>query len=68
MTKVPYDLIAIEADRLIIRMVLSSLYGYTFYLKYLLYLSACGWTDKEFDLETLRRIDCSWEEKNYLLN
>jgi len=64
MTKIPYDLIAIEADKLITEMVVSPMYEHNvFYIKYLFYLNACGWTDKEFDRETLRRIDCSWEER-----
>lgn len=28
---------------------------------YLGYIEACGWTDQEFDKETLRRIDRNWE-------
>jgi len=28
---------------------------------YLGYISACGWTDQEYDKETLRRIDRNWE-------
>jgi hypothetical protein len=27
------------------------------------YLEACGWTEKEWTEETLRRIDDSWEPK-----
>jgi hypothetical protein len=31
------------------------------YSTYLLFIAACGWTDQEFDRETLKRIDNSWE-------
>ena len=66
MKKIPYDLIAIEADKLISRMVLSS-EEKNYYLIYLLYINACGWSEKDFNSETLSRIDSSWEE-NKLLN
>lgn len=66
MKKIPYDLIAIEADKLISRMVLSS-EEKNYYELYLLYINACGWSEKDFDRETLSRIDSAWEE-NKLLN
>lgn len=28
---------------------------------YSCYLEACGWTEQEFDAETLRRIDSNWD-------
>lgn len=63
MTKVPYDLVAIEADKLIVRMALSSIYdSYRHFRLYLAYLSACGWTEYEFDRETLIRIDAAWDQ------
>ncbi len=62
MAKIPYDLVAIEADKLIIRMALSSIYdSYHCFRLYLHYLSACGWTEYEFDNETLCRIDAAWD-------
>lgn len=62
MTKIPYDLVALEADKLIVRMALSSIYDSHHYFKlYLVYLSACGWTEYEFDNETLCRIDAAWD-------
>lgn len=30
---------------------------------YSCYLEACGWSEQEFDNETLRRIDNDWEFK-----
>jgi hypothetical protein len=63
MTKIPYDLVAIEADKLIVRMALSSMYeSYHYFRLYLFYLDACGWDEKSFDRETLRRIDAAWDQ------
>lgn len=62
MTKIPYDLVALEADKLIVRMALSSIYdSYHYFRLYLHYLSACGWTEYEFNRETLHRIDAAWD-------
>jgi len=62
MTKIPYDLVALEADKLIVRMALSPIYeSYVYFRMYLFYLSACGWSEYEFDNETLIRIDEAWD-------
>lgn len=29
--------------------------------EYLTYLESCGWTDKEFDVEVLHRVDTTWD-------
>jgi hypothetical protein len=58
MYKVPYDMIAMEADRLVILTIISP---QTYLAQYYDFLMACGWTDWEFDLETLRRVDAIWE-------
>ena len=65
MKKIPYDLIAIEADKLISRMALYS-EEKNYYTLYLLYINACGWSEQDFNLETLSRIDSSWEENRFL--
>jgi len=57
--RLPYEVIVMQADRLIIKMVLSSNPTY-YWDQYILLLEACGWTDLEFDMETLRRIDRNW--------
>lgn len=28
---------------------------------YLSYLESCGWSDQEFDVETLKKIDSNWD-------
>lgn len=55
--KLPYDIIVIEAFKLIDDAVISYDSDLS---KYLDYIEACGWTNLEFDLETLKRIDCNW--------
>lgn len=59
--RIPYELISIEADKLIIRSLISELHYYKYYKLYLNFLEACGWTDKEYDEETLKRIDRNWD-------
>lgn len=58
--KLPYDSIAMEADRLIMLAVVAP-YPRTYLDQYHDFLMACGWTDLELDRETLRRIDAAWE-------
>jgi hypothetical protein len=57
--RIPYELVAIQADALIIRMTLSL--DSRWWQQYIFFLDACGWTDKEYDQETLRRIDAAWD-------
>lgn len=62
MARIPYDIVAIEANRIIIKMVLApSWEAYYYWELYISYISVCGWTDQEFDAETMRRIDAAWE-------
>ncbi len=63
MARIPYEMVAIEADRLIVRMAIAPNPGQAshFWDLYIGFITACGWTDREFDLETLRRIDAAWE-------
>lgn len=62
MTRVPYEVVAIEADRIIMKMVIASSWDSAFHYwdLYLEFLDACGWSDREFDCETLKRIDAAW--------
>lgn len=62
MVRLPYDIVVIEADRLIIKMALAADWERSIYYweQYLAYIEACGWTDYEFDKETLKRIDAAW--------
>ena len=63
--RVPYDLIVLEADKIITSMALANDYESSYHWKkYLLYIDACGWTDFEFDTETMIRIDSSWDQIN----
>ena len=65
--KIPYDLVAIEANKLIVRMALSSYIDYSNnYKLYLFYIEACGWDDSSFDKELLKRINSNWD--NLCLN
>jgi hypothetical protein len=58
--KVPYELVIGQADHWI-EMAASSTYHSWLYMdRYERFLLACGWTDKELDCETLRRVDMGW--------
>lgn len=59
MTRVPYEIVAIEANKIIVKMAASSSWDY--WEQYIAYIEVCGWTDWEYDLETLKRIDAAWE-------
>lgn len=63
MPRVAYEIVAVEAERLIIRMALAPTIRQAihYWRRYVEYIEACGWTDREFDLETLKRIDAAWE-------
>ena len=64
MQKIPYELIAIEADRLVIKAViaLDSETSNYWWQQYTEFLDTCGWSTIEFDEEMLKRIDRVWEQ------
>lgn len=71
MSRIPYEIVAVEANRLIIRMAIAPTWQRANYYwnLYLEYITACGWTDQEYDRETLRRIDAAWVNcKRRILN
>jgi hypothetical protein len=63
MARVPYEIVAIEVDRIMRKMVLASEWEQAYYYWDLCrgYIEACGWTNQEFDNETIRRVDKGWE-------
>lgn len=71
MARIPYDSMAPEANRFIINMVSASSWeeAYEYWDQYNDFIETCGWTDREFDLETIRRVDAAWEHiKRLVLN
>jgi len=63
MPRIPYEIVAIQADRIIFQMVVAPTMRQAIYYwdLYIDFITACGWTDREFDTETLRRVDAAWE-------
>lgn len=62
MGRVPYDVVVIEADKLWLRMVIAPTWdSYHHWDVYTAFIEACGWTEREFDREMLRRIDLAWD-------
>jgi len=58
---IPYDVVVIQAERILMGMVLfegTETFWWDYYQNY---LEACGWTDLEFDEETLKRVDADWD-------
>jgi hypothetical protein len=66
--KVPYEIITLEVDKLITSMALSYNIPNNYWQYYLQYISACGWTDFEYDQETIRRIDLTWDDSYLFWN
>lgn len=62
MARLPYEVVALEADRIIVRMALAPTLQLSlkYWRRYIDFITACGWTDRELDKETLRRIDRNW--------
>lgn len=60
-----YDLIVVEADRLILKMLVAYMRNDLLACvearaTFLALLSGCGWSEKDFDAETLKRVDANW--------
>lgn len=64
MARVPYEIVSIEADKILEKILSSSDADQMskYYDEYLDYLHATGWSEEDFDLETSRRVDLGWEE------
>jgi len=62
MPRLPYEIVAFEAERIIIKMVIAPEWEWPEHWDtYISYIEACGWTRWEFDNETLKRVDRAWE-------
>jgi hypothetical protein len=64
MSKISYELIAAEADRLFIKMatapdIKSLQYWHAVYLAF---LEGTGWDPISFDKETQKRVDADWND------
>jgi hypothetical protein len=64
--KIQFDLVQIEAEKILFRLLgaKNDSESDKIYKEYLSYLDACGWTDAEYDSETLKRVDKNWELNN----
>ncbi len=63
MSRIPYDIIAPEANRLYLKMTTAPDAEIAFwYEAYIDVLEAAGWDRKSFDRETQKRIDDGWED------
>lgn len=58
--RLPYELVSVQADALLIQMIVTGNleYWWDYYQEY---IKACGWTDQEFDAETLRHVSEGWD-------
>jgi hypothetical protein len=64
--KVPYDIISVEANKLLQKMAITHdlktiSYWWDIYVSL---LEASGWTPIEFDQETAKRVDAGWDDPN----
>ena len=64
MQKLPYERIAMEADKLHDKAIMSDNEQdlYDRYKVYLEYLDACGWTHADYELEMSKRVDSGWDD------
>lgn len=62
MNRLPFDLIAPLAEQLADAAALSDTSEDRIFLwdQYEDYIEACGWTEKEFDAELIKRINANW--------
>jgi len=69
MFRIPYETVAIEADKYIICMAIEyDSYLVSYYWKmYLFFLDACGWDDRSYDNETIARVDENWDIKEKII-
>lgn len=65
MPRIPYDIVAIEANKLTNKMMTATTPEQLnkYYELYVQYLTATGWDPISFDQETARRVDEDWEDK-----
>lgn len=66
MVKIQYEIVAIEANKILDKILLSNEDDdiiENYYSKYIEYLVACGWSNEEFDKETQIRLDKNWFNK-----
>ncbi len=65
MPRIPYDIVAIEANKLTHKMLTATTPEQLnkYYDLYLQYLKATGWDPVSFDQETLNRVNKNWEEE-----
>ena len=61
--RLDFNFVSLEANRIFMLMILNMDQRFEYWDKYQRLLLLCGWSDSEFDKETLRRVDLSWDEK-----
>lgn len=61
--RVPFEIVSIEADRILMRMALSPNNSNYYWNIYCDYINACGWEHDDLDREILFRIDSNWDNK-----
>jgi len=68
MDRIPFSIISVEADHLLIKMAGASSIelSYLYWDQYLSYLRNCGWEDQEFDSAVLKYVDANWDDYRYL--
>lgn len=57
--KVPFEIVAYYAEMFLIKACTNG--SYLYLDLYHAYIDSCGWSDVEFDLELLRRVDENWD-------
>lgn len=59
--KINFQTVSLEANRIFMMMISHPESCEQYWDQYHTFLNLCGWSDTEFDRETLKIVDRSWE-------
>lgn len=61
MTKIQFEIVEIAADKLACKAAIAPLHiAQRYFDEYVSLISCCGWSEKDFNAELLKRIDANW--------
>jgi hypothetical protein len=61
--KLPYEQVSEQADLILMKMLDPNADQAAIYEDYQDWLRAAGWSEGEFNAETMRRVDADWDDK-----
>jgi hypothetical protein len=61
--RVPYETVSFHIESMWFKALSSGDDLIDTYDKVIEFIEACGWSDREFDEETLKRVDANWDDE-----